>query len=201
MSQVPDRKGYDRQVRYGRILGLFFCVAGFVAIGFGWNGSAKTAFVDVQFPYLVSGGIGGLALVLLGVGLLVMSQFRGERIRLGEQLQQVGAVISKAAAPPGSAGAGEVVAGKSTYHRPECRLVEGKADLDRVSVDVARLQGLSPCRVCNPPGAGEDGKKTSTRKRGRGASKEPAAEAGSTGTTEAASTEAAPSTEPVAPKE
>jgi hypothetical protein len=165
VSQVPDRKGYDRQVRYGRILGLFFCVAGFVAIGFGWNGSAQSAFVDVQFPFLISGGLGGLALVLLGVGLLVMSQVRDERVRLAEQLQLVGAVISKAAAPGGPAAGGEVVAGKSTYHRPECRLVEGKADLDRVSVEVARLQGLSPCRVCNPPGAGADGKKSPTRKR------------------------------------
>jgi hypothetical protein len=173
VSQVPDRKGYDRQVRYGRILGLFFCVAGFVAIGFGWNGAAKSAFVDVQFPYLVSGGLGGLALILLGIGLLVMAQIRGERIRLAEQIQQVGAVISKAAAPAGGAGENEVVAGKSTYHRAECRLVEGKADLDRVSVEVARLQGLSPCRVCNPPGAEEDGKKATSRKRAKATSKEP----------------------------
>ena len=175
MSQVPDRKGYDRQVRYARILGLFFCVAGFVAIAFGWNGSAKSAFVDVQFPFLISGGLGGLALVLLGVGLLVMAQFRDERIHLAEQLQLVGAVISKAAAPGGPAAGGEVVAGKSTYHRPDCRLVEGKTDLDRVSVEVARLQGLSPCRVCNPPGAGPDGKKPSTRKRTTAAAKGSAA--------------------------
>jgi hypothetical protein len=198
LSQVPDRKGYDRQVRYGRILGLFFCVAGFVAIAFAWNGAAKTAFVDVQFPYLVSGGLGGLALVLLGVGLLMMAQFRGERIRLAEQIQQVGAVISKAAAPAGGAGADEVVAGKSTYHRPECRLVEGKTDLDRVSVEVARLQGLSPCRVCNPPGAVEDGKKTSSRKRAAASSKEPAA-----GKAAAASEPATPPApqEPASPKE
>jgi hypothetical protein len=107
----------------------------------------------------------------------------------------VGAVISKAAAPAGSAGADEVVAGKSTYHRPECRLVEGKADLDRVSVEVARLQGLSPCRVCNPPGAVEDGKKTTTRKRARAASKESAAEE------PAAAAESAAPTESAAPNE
>jgi hypothetical protein len=180
VSQIPDRKGYDRQVRYGRILGLFFCVAGFVAIGFGWNGSAKSAFVDVQFPFLISGGLGGLALVFLGVGLMVMAQFRDERIRLAEHLQQVGAVISKAAAgPSGPASGDEVVAGKSTYHRPECRLVEGKGDLDRISVEVARLQGLSPCRVCNPPGAVPDGKKparkrTAARAKGSTATEEPA---------------------------
>jgi hypothetical protein len=167
-----------------------------VFIAFGWNGAAKSAFVDVQFPYLVSGGLGGLALVLLGVGLLMMAQFRGERIRLAEQIQQVGAVISKAAAPAGGAGADEVVAGKSTYHRPECRLVEGKTDLDRVSVEVARLQGLSPCRVCNPPGAVEDGKKkTTSRKRGAASSKESAA--GSA----AAAPEAPAPQEPAAPKE
>jgi hypothetical protein len=90
------------------------------------------------------------------------------------------------------------VAGKSTYHRPECRLVEGKTDLDRVSVEVARLQGLSPCRVCNPPGAVEDGKKPSSRKRAAASSKEPAA-----GQAAAASEPAAPPApqEPASPKE
>jgi hypothetical protein len=46
--------------------------------------------------------------------------------------------------------------------------VEGKTDLDRVSVEVARLQGLSPCRVCNPPGAGPDGKKPARKRTAAG---------------------------------
>ena len=158
MSQVPQGRGFDRQVRYARILGLVFLVIGFVMIGLGWNGMAKIAYADGQLPYLLSGGAAGLGLILLGSTLLISAQFRDERLKLAEQLRQVGTAISKAVGAAGNgAGVGDlVVAGKSTYHRSECRLVEGKADVERVSVEVARLNGLSPCRVCDPP-TGEDG--------------------------------------------
>lgn len=45
-------------------------VAGFVAIGIGWKVAARTLAVPYQTPALVSGGMGGLALILLGTGLL-----------------------------------------------------------------------------------------------------------------------------------
>jgi hypothetical protein len=41
-------------------------VSGFVAIGLGWRVAARTLFVPFQTPALVSGGLGGLALVVLG---------------------------------------------------------------------------------------------------------------------------------------
>jgi hypothetical protein len=157
VSQVPDQKGPDRQVRYGRILGLVFALVGFIAIGLGWNGMAKVACADCQLPYLLSGGATGIGLILVGATLLVASQLRDERLKLAEQLRDVGTAVSKAVTAGGAVAPGElVVAGKSTYHRPGCRLVEGKADMDFVSVEVARLNGLSPCRVCDPP-TGEDG--------------------------------------------
>jgi hypothetical protein len=153
-AQVSSRQGFDRQVRYGRILGLVFCVAGFVTIGFGWNGMAKLACPDCQLPYLLSGGAAGGALVLLGVGLLVMAQFRSERMKLTDELQRVGSIISRAIAASPAAGTassnGRVVAGKSTYHRPDCRLVEGKSDLDLMTIGAAKASGLTACRVCNP---------------------------------------------------
>ncbi len=164
MSQMPDRRVPDRQVRLGRIIGLFFCVVGFVAIGFGWNGMAKVACPDCQLPYLLSGGATGLGLIALGSALLVMAQFRDERMKLGEQLHEVATAVGRAVSASGGAvGANMVVAGKSTYHRQECRLVEGKPDIDLVSVEVARLQGLSPCRVCNPP-VPEDGSEVAGEK-------------------------------------
>jgi hypothetical protein len=153
-AQASDVRGFDRQVRYGRILGLVFCVAGFVTIGFGWNGMAKLACPDCQLPYLLSGGAAGGAMVLLGVGLLVMAQLRSERMKLTDEVRRVGSVISRAIAASPAAGTassnGRVVAGKSTYHRPDCRLVEGKSDLDFVTIEAARASGLSACRVCDP---------------------------------------------------
>lgn len=46
-----------------------FTVAGFVAIAIGWRVAARTALVAFQVPALVSGGIGGLALIFIGAGL------------------------------------------------------------------------------------------------------------------------------------
>src|ERR671922_302657 len=81
--QVPEA---GMRVLYGRLLGLLFCVAGFIVIALGWNGMAREACPDCQLPYIVSGGAGGVALVLFGVALLVLAQLRAERIRLAEQI-------------------------------------------------------------------------------------------------------------------
>lgn len=128
-----------------------FVAAGFIAIGLGWNGMAKLAFVDSQFPYLLSGGATGLGLILFGTGLLVMAQIRSERLRLAEQLERVtGGLGGGAAASAPASANGQVVAGRSTYHRPDCRLVKDKPSLEFVSVESAVGAGLSPCRVCSP---------------------------------------------------
>jgi hypothetical protein len=158
VSQVSNQKGPDRQVRYGRILGLVFMLLGFIFIGFGWRGMAQFACADCQLPYLLSGGAAGIGLILLGATLLIAAQLRDERLKLADRLREVGTAISKAVAG-GASGAAKgdlVLAGRSTYHRPGCRLVEGKTDVEQVTVEVARLNGLSPCRVCAPP-TGEDG--------------------------------------------
>ena len=170
-QQPPDRRGYDRQVRLGQILGLLFLVAGFVVITLGWRGMAQVACPDCQLPYLLSGGAAGLGLLLLGTALLVISQVRSERLKLGIQLENLGSALTKAsvgAATPAAAGAanGLVGAGKSTYHRPDCRLVEGKSSLEAVPIEAARTNGLTPCRVCKPDepgGAGTPQRRTSRK--------------------------------------
>jgi hypothetical protein len=147
------------QVRYARILAIMFAVAGFTAIALGWNGAARFAYVDQQFPYLLSGGVGGIALILVGVGILMIAQIRTDRRKLMNVLEVMAVAVRKSASPEAqmpaeaaevSAGTnGWVIAGPSTYHRPGCRLVHGK-DLDRITVGSAQASGLSPCRVCKP---------------------------------------------------
>jgi len=44
----------------------------------------------------------------------------------------------------------EVVAGRSSYHRPDCRLVTNRDDMRTMERDAAEREGLSPCRICNP---------------------------------------------------
>ena len=44
-------------------------VTGFVGIALGWKVAARTLVVPFQVPALVSGAMGGLALIVLGTGL------------------------------------------------------------------------------------------------------------------------------------
>ena len=44
-------------------------LTGFVAIALGWKVAARTLIVPFQVPALVSGAMGGLALIVLGAGL------------------------------------------------------------------------------------------------------------------------------------
>ena len=148
---MPIKGRGDPQIRYLRILGLGFIVGGFIVIGFGWSGMAKVACPDCQLPYLLSGGAGGIALVVVGATLLILSHIRATQLSFTEQVDRITqALVRVAGVAGGGATDGHVVAGQSTYHRPDCRLVQGKADLERVTVETAVMSGLSPCRVCNP---------------------------------------------------
>jgi hypothetical protein len=56
-------------MRRQTLLGWLIVVAGFTVIGVGWGGVQSTPVVAVQLAYLASGGIVGVALVVLGTGL------------------------------------------------------------------------------------------------------------------------------------
>ena len=138
----------------GGKLGLAFCVAGLGLIWAGWNGAATYNDIRKQFPYLISGGIAGLALVVIGVGLIVVQSQRADRVQLEANLVELRAILERMTGGPitdGSSDAGLVVAGPNAYHRPDCKLVAGR-DLHRLTPDQAVAAGLEPCRVC---GAGD----------------------------------------------
>ncbi|HSE54987.1 MAG TPA: hypothetical protein VLB03_04605, partial [Nocardioidaceae bacterium] len=107
--------------RLGGQLGVGLCLLGFVVIFFGWNGAASTNYVPAQFPYLVSGGIAGLAVVVIGAAMIVVQNQRADRARLEEVLARLAAAVERQglAAGPGqgiSGLGGYVVAGTTSYH-------------------------------------------------------------------------------------
>lgn len=67
--------------------------AGFLAIGLGWRVAAHTAFVPAQIAALMSGGLGGLALVVIGVVLAVVQV--GRRLAAAEA-QATDAILDEA---------------------------------------------------------------------------------------------------------
>lgn len=140
--------------KLGGQLGLLFCLAGLVLIWAGWNGAATYNDIRQQFPYLISGGISGLALVLIGVGLFVVQSQRADRVQLEANLVELRRILDRMTGVPRSngsdAGGPKVLAGPTAYHRPDCRLVEGREGLKTMTTEAAEAEGLGPCRTCNP---------------------------------------------------
>ncbi len=148
--------------KLGGQLGLLFCLAGLILIWTGWNGAASYNDIRQQFPYLLSGGIAGLALVTIGVGLFVLQSARADRVQLEANLTELRKILDRmtpnpsgnGAEPPGARGVPEdagamVVAGPNAYHRMGCRLVEGRDGLKSMTEEAARAAGLAPCRTCH----------------------------------------------------
>jgi hypothetical protein len=134
----------------GGKLGLLFCVAGLALIWAGWNGAATYNDIRKQFPYLISGGIAGLALVVIGAGLMVIQSQRADRVQLEANLTELRLILERMTGVPvtnGSTDAALVVAGPNAYHRPGCKLVAGR-DLRTMTAEQATAAGLEPCRVC-----------------------------------------------------
>ena len=140
-------------------------VLGIAAIIVGWLGAANTGFEFEQIPYLISGGLLGLALCFLGGFVYfaywitrLVRESRQQSERAAEILDQIvhslngsgpGRVV-RTRARPIAGGSGEFVATKNGtfFHRADCTAVEGRDKLRKVS---AKSPGkLAPCRICDP---------------------------------------------------
>jgi hypothetical protein len=135
-------------------LSVALIAVGFLLLYFAWNGAAEKDFIQGQFPYLLSGGLGGLGLILCGLTLVVTQSFRRDMLSLQDKLddllaQQGGASASSPATLTALPTDGFVTNG-TTYHVPSCRTVQGRGGLELVSAEDAAARELAPCRVCRP---------------------------------------------------
>lgn len=78
-----SRPRFDPRKQWRTILGWGLIALGGVFIVLGWFGVSGDPHVARQLSYLASGGLGGLACVLVGIGLLVSEDMRADRRRLG----------------------------------------------------------------------------------------------------------------------
>ena len=69
--------------------GLAVAVTGFVLITLAWNGAAKQDAVQGQFPYLLSGGLAGLGLVMAGLAFMVIQLIKVEGDQRARQWEQL----------------------------------------------------------------------------------------------------------------
>jgi hypothetical protein len=122
--------------------------AGLGLIGLGWYGAAHTYRVAEQIPYLISGGIAGAAVAVLG-GITAMTGV-WVWVRTREADEPV--------AEPAAAEGVDLVATRAgrLYHRRGCPVVRARTDVSAIQHPGHRR----PCRVCTPdrrPAAGAAG--------------------------------------------
>ena len=146
---------------------------GLVMVLLSWYGAAHTPYLFEQVPYLISGGLLGLGLVLTGgfvlFGSWIARTAREQQAVSYELLDAVRAVRDELASRPvapvqvttqrgrrtsngngsGHAGDGLVAtANGSMLHRPDCVVVAHREDLHAVSSQESGA--LQPCRLCAP---------------------------------------------------
>src|SRR3546814_20887168 len=138
---------------------------GVVIVLLGWLGASRTPHVFEQVPYLISGGLLGIALVFLGA-FFYFAHWLTELVR--EHRTQSAAIVDAltrlqdqvaelSTAPPAAGGAIDltragaddalvlVATPRGTMaHRAECVVVAGKSDLRQVSP----ADGLPACKLC-----------------------------------------------------
>src|SRR3954469_24318065 len=73
----------------GGKLGMGFAALGFFLIVVAWNGAAGVDYTQGQMPYLISGGIAGLGLIILGAALIVVESNRRDRVALEQRLEEM----------------------------------------------------------------------------------------------------------------
>ena len=139
--------------KFGGKLAVGLIGLGLLAIGIAWNGAAGYITLVQQFPYLISGGLIGLSLVIVGSSLMVVQASREERSKLEAKLDEViaalgGGGMSGSKAPSDLTGL--VVAGSASFHTPGCRLVDGREEVGYLTPEEARSRFLQPCRICQP---------------------------------------------------
>ncbi|GAC1516972.1 MAG: hypothetical protein NVS1B12_00320 [Acidimicrobiales bacterium] len=170
-GDVPDTALFWRWVAAATrpVVGWVLVGAGALVILLGYLGVANEALVAKQLPYLISGGIGGVALVAIGTYFLGTEEIRRDSGRLDRLEQMVGELHAilltnreREAVPgdtepttngaaSGHAAAGyKVLGGSDRYHRPGCAAVEGKAGVTDATAAVVRRRSLQPCPLCEP---------------------------------------------------
>jgi hypothetical protein len=153
----------DRLERSLMIAGGILLPLGLLVIVLGWAGASETGRVFEQIPYMISGGMLGLAIVVAGgfsyFGYWltrIVHETRAQTDRTVEALERIEALLAGASADPvgarpagnGSPSQGLVATANGTMaHRPDCPIVANRPNLRQVA---AGHPGFEPCKICQP---------------------------------------------------
>ena len=151
------RAGAGQGDRWLAVAGGVGLALGVVLILLGWYGTAQTTLEFEQVPYLVSGGLLGLALVVAG-GLLYVCAWLTRLVRDNQQQQartaahqerveqSLSLIAERLAAAPAADGTPVVTSGGTMLHRPTCAATVGQVVRPAGPEDT----GLALCGLCRP---------------------------------------------------
>lgn len=76
-------------------------IGGFLLIALAWNGAANEFLVDKQIPFVVSGGLTGIGMIIAGCTLAVVQELRTSAAEVGARLDRLAAAVrgEEAASP------------------------------------------------------------------------------------------------------
>ena len=170
------RRELDLRNTWQIIIGAMLIPFGIAVIIIGWHGAAYSNVDQKQIPYLISGGIMGLAIVVIGCFFywahwLYRIQERADANHqevLREQREMMKALIESLATGGGryvgeSAPAGVVVSANgravsrtfvatatgTNFHTAGCPMVANRAGALR-NITEQEAEEMKPCRVCEP---------------------------------------------------
>lgn len=166
VTGLRTRAGSADVERWLLITGGVLMPVGVVVIVLGWQGASNTPYPFEQTPYVISGGLLGLGLMIVGgflyFGYWLTRMVREQRTsadRLADALERMEELMG-GGTPAGNGQAARRASGASRrssgyvttpagtmFHRPDCVVVGGKSGLRRVT---GREKGLEPCGICDP---------------------------------------------------
>lgn len=159
VAKLRTRAAGGRWDNWMLIVGGVLMPLGVLLIILGWVGASHTPLQFEQTPYLISGGILGLALVVAG-GFVYFAYWQTLRVRESrEQTEALTAALGRLEALLGGGSTATTAAANSAatgfvatpngsiFHRPDCTVVAGRTDLTSVNPQRTKLE---PCRICDP---------------------------------------------------
>jgi hypothetical protein len=167
-SDEPDASLFWRWVweSVRPVLGWILVAVGILALFLGWYGVSGESLVAKQLPYLASGGLFGVALVVLGGRFMLIQDLRrdsGRLDRLETMVDELHAALLARPDAPGRVARGHVgvvspngssdylvLPGGQSFHVPGCAMLEGKDKASRIKPTTAAKRGLMPCPLCEP---------------------------------------------------
>lgn len=158
--------GLDLRNTWQAVAGAVLLPFGVAVIVLGWSGAAHGRVDQQQIPYLISGGVLGLAVVVIGCFFywahwlyrLYDQADLHHRQAMEEQRDMMMALIAaldrrEPAVRVGGNGdsrhAFVATPAGTNFHTPGCPMVAGRAESLR-SISESEARSMKPCRVCEP---------------------------------------------------